>query len=42
MELRQGVLDLQLVLWNIPLWIMEDMIWKIKTRHKRFDWEDNE
>ena len=40
--LRQIALDIQFLLWDVPLWIIEDAIWKIKTKYKRFDWEDNE
>ncbi len=39
---RQIALDIQFLLWDVPLWIIEDVIWKIKTRYKRFDWEDDE
>jgi hypothetical protein len=39
---RQLSLDLQLILWDLPLWIIEDVIWKIKTRYKRHDWIDDE
>jgi hypothetical protein len=41
-RLRQIALDTQLLLWDLPLWIIEDIIWKCKVSYKRHDWEDNE
>jgi hypothetical protein len=39
---RQLSLDLQLILWDLPLWVFEDIIWKIKTTYKKHDWIDDE
>lgn len=40
--LRQLGLDIQFVLWDVPLWVIEDVLWKYKIRNKRHDWEDYE
>ncbi|CAB4143496.1 hypothetical protein UFOVP447_162 [uncultured Caudovirales phage] len=37
---RQIVLDIQLLFWDLPLWIMEDISWKCKHRLKRFIGDD--
>lgn len=39
---RQFAQDVQLIFWDLPLWIIEDLVWKYKVRYKRHDWENYE
>lgn len=35
-RLRQIVLDIELLFWDLPLWIIEDITWKCKLKLKHF------
>ena len=39
---RQFAQDVQLIFWDLPIWIIDDFIWQYKVRYKRHDWEDYE
>ena len=33
---RQIALDIELIFWDLPLWIIEDIVWKCKIKFKRY------
>lgn len=35
-SLRQIVLDIELIFWDLPCWIIEDIVWKCKLKFKSY------